>query len=72
MKGENRGRNNGNGVNGENRETDANGNVIGENRSVQTGDETPIIPWLVTMATAGLAAVYLAMRRRKLNSKHDA
>ena len=33
--------------------------------AVKTGDETPIIPMLAMMLTAGLAALYLSMRRRR-------
>ena len=58
------------GVAGENR--DKNGNVAGENRGqegtnagVRTGDETPVLPMVLTMITAGIAAIYLALRRRR-------
>ena len=49
------------------------GRVLGDQReeekkqkaSVKTGDSTPILPLLATMIASGLAALYLALRRRR-------
>lgn len=48
------------------------GRVLGDKReeekqkaSVMTGDSTPILPLLATMMASGLAALYLALRRRR-------
>ena len=37
----------------------------GQQAAVRTGDTTPVMPMLITMITAGLAALYLAIRRRR-------
>jgi hypothetical protein len=55
-------------VNGENRGANQNG----EQGAVRTGDETPVVPMMVTMLMSGLAAIYLVLRRRRLQSRHDA
>jgi LPXTG-motif cell wall-anchored protein len=47
-------------------------NQNGEQGAVRTGDETPVVPMLMTMFLSGLAAVYLVLRRRRSNSKREA
>ena len=37
----------------------------GQQAAVRTGDTTPVMPMLITMISAGLAALYLAIRRRR-------
>ena len=49
---------------GANRENGTQG-AQGQQAAVRTGDTTPVMPMLITMITAGLAALYLAIRRKR-------
>ena len=49
---------------GANRENGTQG-AQGQQAAVRTGDTTPIMPMLITMISAGLAALYLAIRRKR-------
>ena len=62
-------------VAGDNRDSSKKSGTAGENKNgtagentapVKTGDETPVVPLMVTMLFAGAAALFLALRRRRL------
>jgi hypothetical protein len=64
------------GVNGENRNN--NNGQNGDNRTggstqnaVRTGDQTPIIPMLITMLIAAAAAIFLVFVRRRMRAKKN-
>ena len=64
------------GVNGEDR--DKKNGQNGENRTggstqnaVRTGDQTPIIPMLITMLIAAAAAIFLVFVRRRMRAKKN-